>query len=250
MSMDLFNRIVNEAQDFIKHTYLHLWGEPTLNRNLPEMIRRVKEFSTIDLATHGLGLDDRMIDALAECDAISVSIDGITQPVYETYRVGGRFTEAMSGLSRLIGRCGHKVNWTFVVFRQNEHQMEKAQQFADAIGAHIGFKAPVFWDKTTMSTSMPTEEQFRRYSLVNGEWQLKADRFKCREFWDTAYVLPSGDMITCCYDGAAEYVVGNVNESSVLEVWNGEKYNEMRHRHSGGTLNALCSKHCNMLAVA
>lgn len=250
MSMELFNKIVAEARDFIKHTYLHLWGEPTLNRNLPEMIRRSNEFSTIDLATHGLNLSDEMVDALAECESISVSIDGIDQQTYEQYRVGGRLEEALRGLRRLVDRCSHKVNWTFVVFKQNEHQLHEAQALADAIGAHIGFKAPVFWDKATMTASMPTDEQFRRYSLVDGEWQLKADRFKCREFWDTAYVLPNGDMITCCYDGAAEYVVGNVNEASILDVWNGEKYNEMRHRHSGGTLNEMCSKYCQMLAVA
>lgn len=87
MSMELFNKVVDEAEGFIKHTYLHLWGEPTLNKNLPAMIRRTKEFSTVDLATHGLHIDEPLAEAIAECDTISVSIDGIDQTTYERYRV-------------------------------------------------------------------------------------------------------------------------------------------------------------------
>jgi len=248
MEMDLFEKIVSEASAFVRHTYLHLWGEPTLNKNLPQMIRQVKAFSTVDVATHGLFIDEEMAEALAECDTLSVSIDGIDQETYEKYRVGGSLEKAMAGLRLLIKTCAHKVNWTFVVFKDNEHQLPAAQQIADEIGANIGFKPPIFWDKSTMSASMPTDEKFRRYQLVNGEWQLKADRLRCREFWETIYVLPNADVVTCCYDGAAEYVVGNVKDETLLNVWNGDKYNAMRLKHSGGTLNELCLKHCNLAA--
>jgi radical SAM protein with 4Fe4S-binding SPASM domain len=248
MSMDLFDKIVSEASAFVKHTYLHLWGEPTLNKHLPEMIRKVRAFSTVDLATHGLFIDEEMAEALSECDTLSVSIDGIDQETYEKYRVGGSLEKAMAGLRLLIKKCGHKVNWTFVVFKDNEHQLPAAQQIADEIGANIGFKPPLFWDRAAMDSSMPTDEKFRRYALVNGEWQLKADRLKCREFWETIYVLPNADVVTCCYDGAAEYVVGNVKDSTLLDVWNGETYNAMRRKHSGGMLNEMCSRRCQLAA--
>lgn len=246
MSMELFEGIAIEAEDFIKHCYLHLWGEPTLNKHLPEMIRKTKEFATVDLATHGLFIDEAMAEVLAECDTVSVSIDGIDQETYEKYRVGGKLEDAMRGLRLLVKKCGHKVNWTFVVFRENEHQIREAKRIADEIGANIGFKPPLFWDKSKMDASMPASEQFRRYQLVNGEWQLKADRLKCREFWETVYVLPSGDVTTCCYDGAAEYVVGNVKQNTLLEVWNGEAYNTMRANHMAGRLNPMCLAYCQL----
>jgi radical SAM protein with 4Fe4S-binding SPASM domain len=246
MSMDVFDRIINEARHYIKHTYLHLWGEPTLNRNLPEMIRKTREFSTVDLATHGLFITEEMAELIAPCDTLNVSIDGIDQETYEKYRVGGKLADAMRGLKLLIVKCGHKINWTFVVFRENEHQIPAAQQLADELGANIGFKPPVFWDRSKMNASMPTDEKYRRYKMVNGEWQLKVDRFKCREFWETVYVLQSGDVVTCCYDGRAEYVVGNINEKSLLDVWNDKPYNDMRTKHLGGQLNEMCEKYCQL----
>lgn len=247
MPMDLFNKIADEVQSFITHAYLHLWGEPTLNKNLPQMIRRVREFATVDMATHGLGLTEDMADALAECDTLSVSIDGIDQETYEKYRVGGKLDDALRGLKLLVKKCGHKVNWTFVVFKENEHQLEDAQRMADEIGAHLGLKPPLFWDKTKMDASMPSEK-YRRYKLIDGQWALKADRLSCREFWQTVYVGPSGDVTTCCYDGAAKYVVGNVKQKTLLEVWNGDAYNAIREKHSGGSLNRMCVEFCQLPA--
>lgn len=245
MSMELFDRVVEEAKSFIKHTYLHLWGEPTLNKNLPEMIRKTKEFSTIDLATHGLFVDEEMAAVLSQCDTLSVSIDGIDQETYEQYRVGGKLSDALRGL-RLLAAKHPRVMWTYVVFKHNENQIPAAQQLADEIGATIGFKPSLFWDKTRMDSTMPSDEKYRRYVKVDGEWKLKADRLKCREFWETVYVLPNGDVVTCCYDGNAEYVMGNVWQQSLLDIWNGQPYNELRRNHSAGQLNEMCLKYCQM----
>jgi MoaA/NifB/PqqE/SkfB family radical SAM enzyme len=247
MSMDIFNRIADEAQGFVKHVYLHLWGEPTLNKHLPEMIRRVKDFATIDLATHGLTVDEALADAIAQCSVISVSIDGVDQAVYEQYRVGGKLEHALRGLRLLKERARPgTLRWTFVVFKQNEHQMGIAQQMADQIGVPIQFKSPAFWDRTRMDENMPTTDEYRRFTYSDGEWKLKADRLKCREFWETVYVLPNGDVVTCCYDGAAHSIVGNVNGSSLLEVWYGPAYQAMRDSHSGGHLNEMCLKYCQL----
>lgn len=250
MAMELFDRIMDQVQSFVKHTYLHLWGEPTLNPNLAEMIRKTKAFSTIDLATHGLFLDDAMVDAITECDAISISIDGVTQATYERYRVGGRLNEAMLGLAKLSAACekkGKSLNWTYVVFKENEHEMNEARRLAECFpNVKLGFKAPVFWNRSAMTASMPTSETYRRYVKVGGEWALKADRFSCREFWQTIYVLPNADIITCCYDGAASEVMGNLNTEALLEIWNGSKYSEMRRNHISGNLNAMCEAHCNL----
>ena len=248
MSLELFDRIMEEAQDFIQMTYLHLWGEPTLNKHLPEMIDGAKSIGAVDVTTHGLFIDEELADAISVCDQIGVSIDGVTQEVYEQYRVGGKLEHAMRGLKLLHERAGARCRWVFVVFQSNEHQIPTAQQLADELGIQIEFKAPAFWDRTKMTASMPTEEKYRRFIYRDGDWHLKADRLQCREFWTTAYVLPNGDMVTCCHDGGAEYLMGNVNESSLLEVWNGEKYQAMRDSHQSGKLNEMCLKYCQLAA--
>jgi len=246
--MDLFEKLCNEVSGFVKHVYLHLWGEPTLHPQLGEMIKRVKQFATIDLATHGLFIDESNVDDLALCDTLSVSIDGIDQKTYGEYRVGGQLDKAMAGMKLLAAKAPGKVNWTFVVFKNNEHQIEAAKLLAQEIGVNFGDKPPLFWNMDRMNSDMPTQEKHRRYRIVDGEWKLKADPLSCREFWETVYVLPSGDVLTCCYDGNAEWVMGNVKESSLLDVWNGENYQAARAKHSGGTLNGMCQDFCQLPA--
>ena len=249
MGRELFDKIIDEAKGFVTQIYLHLWGEPTLNKDLPYMIKRAKEFAAVDLATHGLFITEELADSIALCDSISVSIDGIDQETYGKYRVGGQLQDALNGLKILSKKKPGKVGWTFVVFKDNEHQIAAAQEMATALGVNFGAKPPVFWDKAGMDNQMPTDEKLRRYTLVNGEWKLKADLFKCREFWNTTYVLPDGNVTTCCYDGKGEYVMGNVNKNTLLEVWNGPEYEKMRKNHDSGILNDMCKKYCQLYPI-
>ena len=246
MPMDLFHKVCDEAQSYVKHVYLHLWGEPTLHPRLPEMIDRVKEFATVDLATHGLFVNEESAQAIAKCDTISVSIDGLDQETYEQYRVGGQLDDAMRGMKLLAKHAPNRVNWTFVVFRNNESQIDEGKRLAESLGVNFGDKPPLFWDRAAMDAQMPTAEKHRRYRMVDGEWKLKADRLACREFWETTYLLANGDIIACCYDGKAEWVMGNVNKQSLLDVWNGPNYSLARANHSSGTLNKMCTEHCQL----
>lgn len=246
MSLDTFQRACEPLSKSVKHSYLHLWGEPTLNKNLGKMIETAREFSTVDLATHGLFVTEENAPMLAKASNISVSIDGITQEIYEKYRVGGKFDQALKGLELLSKAAPGRVTWTYCVFKHNEHQIPEAIEMAKQLGVPIGFKPPLFWDKSTMNQMMPTDTKYHRYILNDGEWQLKADRLKCREFWETIYILPNGNIITCCYDGNAEYVMGNINETPILDIWNGEKYTQMRTNHLAGRLNEMCLKYCHL----
>ncbi|KKL60605.1 hypothetical protein LCGC14_2203620, partial [marine sediment metagenome] len=38
----------------------------------------------------------------------------------------------------------------------------------------------------------------------------------------------NGDVVPCCYDIMSEYVIGNIRENSLEEIWNNERYNNIR----------------------
>ncbi len=52
-------------------------------------------------------------------------------------------------------------------------------------------------------------------------------KFNCLELRSLAYVLPSGDMVTC---GLNQEPVGNLLEEELTDIWFGPKMNEFRHR--------------------
>ena len=247
MDMDMFEKICEEVEGFVTHAYLQMWGEPTLNPNIGKMIKRVRKFATVDLATHGMFVTEEMAVELNEATSLSVSIDGIGQEVYEIYRVKGDYEKAMRGLKLLAKerqRQGkNKVNWTWVVHKQNEHQIPEAQRMGDAMGVNFGAKSPFLIDEDTLTNLHPSEKKYQRY---DGEGLLLADRYACREFWETIYFFVDGNIATCGFDFNGRWYTGNANDESVLDIWNGEKYRQMRRQHLAGELNELCATQCGM----
>lgn len=241
MSWELFSKLADQIEPFAKHVYLHLWGEPLMNPRIGDMIRRVKQFATIDLSTHGELVTEENADALCEATALAVSLEGLDQATYEKYRVGGSFDKAFRALEILSKR--RRINWTWVVTRDNEHQIPRARAMAEEMGVTFGPKPPYFISESVRLALEPRGPEFQRY---HQDGTLKADRHACREFWETIYFTPQGDCITCCFDYNATWKMGNLNDHTVLEIWNGPVYREMRRRHLTRGLNDLCATQCGM----
>lgn len=246
MGMDLFEKIMGDVQSYVKHVYLHLWGEPTMHPEIGTMIRRAKQFATVDLATHGMFVTEEMAKDIALCDTISVSMEGIGQEVYEKYRVRGDYEKAMRGLKLLARAAPGRVNWTWVLFSFNEHQVEEAKAIAKELGVNFGAKPPYLLDERTQKEMLP-KSGYQRYDIdSNGTPVLKADKYKCREFWETIYVVPNGDVVTCCYDYNNMIVCGNVNQETVADIWNGVVYQGLRRDHLARRLNPVCQMLCKL----
>ena len=242
MDWQMFYELCEQIEPFAKHVYLHLWGEPTLNPDIGKMIRHVKRFATIDLSTHGQTVTEENADDLCEATTLAVSMEGLDQEIYEKYRVGGSFEKAMNGL-KILAAKRKNVNWTWVVTKDNEHQIEDARKIAEELGVNFGPKSPYFVSDSVKAQLEPSEEKFRRYDHVG---ELKSNRHACREFWETIYFNPEGDCTTCCFDYNASWKMGNLKENTVLEIWNGEKYRAMRRNHLAGNLNQLCATQCGL----
>jgi radical SAM protein with 4Fe4S-binding SPASM domain len=57
-----------------------------------------------------------------------------------------------------------------------------------------------------------------------------------------------GDILLCCQDFYGEYVMGNVHENSLLEIWNNEKFVEYRSKLSMGQRSVIpICKYCEGL---
>ncbi len=62
------------------------------------------------------------------------------------------------------------------------------------------------------------------------------------------FVKADGSVTVCCVDWANELVVGNVNESSLREIWNGPRLAELRAVHLAGRRRDLnACRDCNVL---
>lgn len=73
----------------------------------------------------------------------------------------------------------------------------------------------------------------------------------CALPFEQLIIRPTGEISLCCNDALGKYTLGDLRTQSILEVWNSEKYNEIRREmQMNGRKNLmLCSKCDSILGV-
>lgn len=147
-------------------------GEPLLNRFLPEIIAATRDKGIYSVISTNLSLklSDERIDKLLTCGlgCISVSIDGASAETYARYRVGGNFDLVISNLRRLVerkralGLDAPYLEWRFLVFRHNAHEIAQARQMAQEIGVDLqeffpGYAPPEATDAEVQQLDEPID---------------------------------------------------------------------------------------------
>ena len=70
-------------------------------------------------------------------------------------------------------------------------------------------------------------------------------KFVCKHPWSHFEVNnPNGDVTMCCNN---DTVLGNVNDASIADIWNGSKFKAMRKRMVGEGAHAFCPHTCPVL---
>ena len=226
MSVDLFRKIVDECIELgITHVRMHNYGEAFLDRRLVEKIRYAKDkgIEEVGVISNGSLLTETVARNLIEAglDAINISVDASGKEVFESTRVGLNYDKVIANIERIVrirkelGRRRPKLILSFV--RQNNSVEEQAfiehwKGIADKI--HI----------TDLHNWAGT---LNRESDVN---------YPCYRPWLTFTVLWDGRVSLCCADFDGRNVLGDMNSSTIKEIWNSEPYVRTRRLHleSGG----------------
>jgi predicted SAM-dependent methyltransferase len=158
---------------------------------------------------------------------IIVSIDGITQKVYEQYRVGGNLQKALNGLKYLVryrDKYSANVNIMpqFIVFKHNQHEIDKFTDYMNKLGLKAFFKPPYFRHENS-NFELADDAQYHRpqFDTIS---ELKNAMSECINPRDVFTVQINGDVILCCHDYNKSTFYGNLFEQSVEEIWNSPKY--------------------------
>jgi len=142
LSFRLFKKIIDEIGEYVISVNFSNWGEPLLNRHLPEMIEYCKKVKYIPFVKFDTNLNVVLTKntarrlLLSGLDLLSVSIDGVTQETYEKYRRGGDLRKVFDNLKLLIderqklGLEKPYIIWQFLVFKHNLHEIEEAIKIA------------------------------------------------------------------------------------------------------------------------
>ena len=153
MNISKYSKLLENFGPYAMVMQLHNWGEPTLNKQLPAMIKMAKEYLLYVFFSTNLSTKfDAEELVLSGVDFITVAIDGASHETYSKYRRGGNFDIVIENLENL---CSAKrkykknlpvISWQFLTFEHNKHELDIVIKLAEELGVnriHVGTPYPM-----------------------------------------------------------------------------------------------------------
>lgn len=251
-----FEQVIDQVKGHLTWLHLYFQGEPFLNPRFLDMVSYANGqgiFTSTSTNAHYLG-EKQVSGILASgLKQLIVSMDGITQEVYESYRVGGNLSKVQEGIRLLVSERQKakqrfpRIVLQFLVTGQNEHQLAALKIWAKDMGVdELQLKTTQIYDYENGSELIPSDLAFSRYFPTgDGKWKLKKQpENKCWRMWQGAVVTWDGKVVPCCFDKDASHVMGELKESSMESIWNSAGYLAFRKQLLGDRSQIEICRNC------
>lgn len=211
--------------------YLNLYfqGEPFLNKDLPEMIKYASDRGVFTcVSTNGNALTEDVVKRLSESGIgrLIICLDGVTQDSYQQYRVGGDFDRVINGISLAV-KYNLPLEVQCLLLSTTEKEIDEIKELCKDLGVkRLVFKKAQFYDEYLVPEN-PKNLRYKRDAsgALVPKGKLKN---KCWRLFSTIVIDVDGNVPACCFDKSAKYSFGNLNNSSLRDVWLGEKARKFR----------------------
>lgn len=249
LSLADFRIILDKIAPYAITVSLDNWGEPLLNGEIFEIVRAASErglFTSLSshLSLEIGGLGERLVRS--GLNHLTVSLDGVTQEVYGRYRVGGdlelvlRNVREIVEAKRRLGSATPFVEWQFIVFPHNEHEMAAARELAPALGVdELRFRSPGLPfervdDEALGDRWLPENPAFRDLDPAKFRAQGYLWAEPCFYLYRSMSIHPGGGVAGCpmTYDERRDF--GNLLDDDLATIWNNRSYQASRALFASG----------------
>jgi len=241
MDFALFRKIIDDASQIgVKRILLFLYGESLLHPQIVEMIRYIKSKGlAFHLTTNGALLTDALGEAIlragvTSADYLTVSILGFSKEVHEKVMRGIDHEQVVQNLHHFIeardrlGVNGPVIEAVSYAIPENQHEVAPLLDYWEKFADHVidgGQAVQAFIDQ-----GLPTVPRTRR----------------CTQLWERMAVYWNGDVAICGEDLNGDFLVGNLRESTIKEVWTGEALRRLQKLHKEGKFDQIpICKYCD-----
>jgi len=242
MDLALFESIVEQLDGKANDINLSHRGEPLYHPHLETMIRMAaRRGIATRIHTNATMLDkDRTKDLLdSQPDLISFSFDGYDKESYESVRIGGHFEETLENIKYFLAtkkQRNLKKPYTVIQIIKPDDADETYHLKLSKFGQEMSkagldkfyIKNPHNW-----AGNAPGSSKLAQQYLV------------CTFLYYSMTVLWDGEVCPCPQDWYAKMPLGNLNDQSIREVWNGSPICEMRRRAVLCDLQGYLCENCD-----
>lgn len=238
LSFDNFKKLIDD--NYLESIDLSNSGEIFLNPELIKIIEYAYNANVKLNADTGVNLNtlsDEVAEALVKYQfgSFHVSIDGASQETYSIYRVNGNYDQVIENIKKILAfKKKYNSNypiieWKFVLFGHNEHEIIKAKKTAEELGIKIFFEmnyipsySPVKDANFVYKETGVLCNQHNTVALINKFKDGSSQWLPCLELWSKPQINWDGQVLGCCML-YRENFGGNVFQEGLLKALNNPK---------------------------
>ncbi len=244
MDWTRYEALMREIGPYLIAVALWQWGEPLLHPRMADMVALAKQYGIFTMISTNGQFDDARLGLKelfsAGLDLLIVSLDGVRQKAYDSFRSGGdvglvrRFIEEAVEVKRGLGLDNPLVNVRIIVTSGTEAEVGAVRDFARGAGADFfSIKSvSLYGDPDPASPYLPANAAYRSFQYRG---RAEADEyrdmvFRCTKPWSWPTLRYDGTLLACECDHAMDHALGNVFSASFKGVWRGRKARSVRER--------------------
>ena len=225
-----FKRLIDQSKDFVLQFSLQNWGESTLVKDFPKMIRYAANAGVFTRVSTNFSVNytDEYFEEFLRSGLgrLVIDIDGTTQEAYEKYRIGGNLktvldnTKKAMKMKKEMGLTYPIIQARMLVTKYNEHQLEDFKQLTKDLEVDEMELGNIQLNPNTAAEKWLPEDKQYVYETYMGERRTS----QCHWPWSGLVINWDGGVAPCTIVDDPNSDFGNVFESDLKTLWNNEYY--------------------------
>ena len=242
LSLDGFKSLLGNIDVPVRRVFLHLHGEPFLNKDLPEIVgllaeRGIEEFNIFSNAYNiSLDLLEKVLGSVGSRSLnLAFSAELYDRQAYEQIRCPGRFDQVWQSLQKIdeiMVKHGAAYSVNSIVRRENigilpERVPEMFSRLKNLKSIHFTSAFP--WPHLPQTGDLAGH--------------LRRKRSICSQIWQLPAIMADGRVTMCSSDYNAECAVGSLYEDKYSKIINNKAARAFRRNIAmrRPESNALCN---------
>ena len=230
LNIKLNEEILDAVGKQLYYVNYYFQGEPYIHPQFNALIKAAHQRNIYTVtSTNAHFIDPAMAEKIitSGLSELIISIDGLTQETYESYRREGKLEKVIDGTRHLVaakkklGKTNPHLVFQFLVNRQNEHEIDGLHQLAAKMEVdEVRIKTVQMYDLENGADFLPKNEAYSRYKKRNdGTYELKNSfKNKCWRMWSSCVFTWDGKVVPCCFDKDARHEMGTLNKGEFQKI--------------------------------
>jgi len=230
MSLDLYQRVVDQVEGHVQFLSLASRGEPLICRDLQEMLEySCGKFLNLKVNTNASLLTEGLCHSLLSgaVRTLVFSADAAEEPLYSQLRVNGNLDRVLRNVEMFQ--------------RIRERDYPGARILTRVSGVRVDEGRQDLSEMQSVWGGLVDQVSFVKYNPWENIYKADSNgvRAPCSDLWRRMFVWHDGAVNPCDTDYLSHLKVGATPKSSLTDLWRSDAYSHLRNLHENDRRNEL-----------